>query len=262
MKRLVLFSFVMILVLAFSAGCASPEDTGADTGTAGEGADQGALDTGESQQAPGFAELSQKSLSGLRITYDIEYDAGLGDGQATFTQYFGEGKNMRTDYTIEQGGEETKARVYETEDGTTTCMMMSGEWKCFTADISEYTGSTPAQEKAASQQEQVEKNPQEYDISFDGTRTIVGETAYCFRTDLEEQGRTMKHCFLKSGVPAYFESQGPDESYVMEAVSMSSDVSSSDFEFPAEPVDLSSTISSAVSGDDLSDMQESLPDMG
>ena len=93
-----------------------------------------------------------------------------------------------------------------------------------------------AQEDYTKDFKAIEENPDDYDVTYGGTRDVAGTTAHCWR--ISYAGQDMEECLSSEGVPLYMEISGPSMSYVMRATRYSTKVSASDFDLPAEAQDM------------------------
>jgi hypothetical protein len=82
----------------------------------------------------------------------------------------------------------------------------------------------------------IEENPDDFKIYADGTKTIAGTVAKCFRITASQGD--VRECFSKEGVPLYMTSKSSGYEFTMEATSYKTSVSNSDFTPPAAAVDM------------------------
>ena len=111
---------------------------------------------------------------------------------------------------------------------------MGGAWTCFKFSMA-------GQDSSAGAKEEVESNPQKYNIVADGTMQVAGVIANCFKLG-DVQGFAIRYCYSAEGVPLYYKTTGTAEGksfeYEMKAKSYSTSVPDSEFELPASPQEL------------------------
>jgi predicted small lipoprotein YifL len=220
MKKLFTTLVVLLFVLTL-IGCDAEqaETTAPAKTTAAESESKGESFTGK------FMDFVKKKLS---AEYVVTYEITADDQKYTMKQYVS-GKNMRTDMTLDQG----EARTYILDKVFYTCMNTDG-WQCFKME------SPETEQLATDYMADVEMNPDNYDISFSGTKTVAGEKAFCFDVTVKQEGLTadVSQCFSAEGVPLYIKADAKGTSMEMIAKSYSKNVKDSDFTVPAKAQDV------------------------
>ncbi|MBW2964367.1 hypothetical protein KY363_02810 [Candidatus Woesearchaeota archaeon] len=232
MRRFLILIAAVALLLAL-AGC--KEDL--ESSTAGSGDSQVVKKTSaEKKQSEDFRSMVMKKES---LTFMAQYDISIdtqGQKQSYKTaQYLGGADKLRIDNNIQ--GMETRA--YLLSDGYYSCRNQGG-WQCFKVASKDDIGQQDYTENF----KDVEKSPDDYDITYQGTMSVAGTTAQCW--GITYTGQTMKYCFSSEGVPLYMEMKGPQMSYLMKASKYSTTVSESDFKLPAKAQDMQQMMEDAM----------------
>lgn len=237
--RHIVFSLFVLAFLVTACG-AAPSDVNTDTSTDTTTSDTaaGSGDTAPSTESSASAERDFERAMGdyMKGAFSVDYTITMtGDGETLTTQtsqYFDGPERMRTDASA-MGAE---SRTYIIDDAVTTCFRQDGEWSCMILTSGESTeeDSTPG---AESLDDYVIEEGEEvaWTITKDGTKSVAGFTAECFRiSDVES---TSRYC-IYDGVPLYMSAQDNEGgSYEMIATRYKKGVSASDFTFPAQPTE-------------------------
>ncbi len=242
-KFLVLFA---VLLLAFGiAGCKedAQKDTadrpsgtsadGDDSGSAGGSAEASAEEASEGGEwSEKFTNLvSKKKSLEFMVEYDYSLDGPSGTDTWTMTQYFGKQRyRMDTEVNGQEG------RFYMIDNQITSCHEQNGDWMCMQLPQGEEDEMNDPTETFT----EIEENPGDVDTTYKGTRRIAGTTAHCYGVDWSAYGTDggMEVCYSKEGVPLYMKSESAGTTVELEAKRYKTGVSNSDFEFPAEPMDM------------------------
>lgn len=224
MKKLFLITLIALMVL----GCAAEQSgtsakTSADSEVSAPESDAKAETFSEK-----FEDFVKKKFSAQFV---VEYDMKGGEESYTMKQYVS-GKKMRMDMTVEG----RQIRTYLLDAVFYSCTNMEGDWQCIKIDSGEDT-----EKLAADYFEDVENNPDKYDIKYSGSKTVAGVKASCFTTTVTEEGMSadVVQCFSAEGVPLYLKADSDGMVAEMIAKSYSKVVKDSDFKLPAEAQDLS-----------------------
>lgn len=160
-----------------------------------------------------------------QVTYDFSSNMNGQTQSGEMDQYMKGSERVRTDSRF--GDSESSVLLLE---GEAIICSKQDEWTCFSS------GEQEEQDPAEAVQEDVESNPEDYDITELPGRTIAGTSTSCFAVDTE-QG-SVEYCYSDEGVPLYVKSEGSAEgttySSEMVATSYSTSVANSAFEPPAE----------------------------
>ncbi|MFC1741008.1 DUF4412 domain-containing protein [Nanoarchaeota archaeon] len=252
MKRILVMMLVLLIAIGLS-GCGG--DDSSDSGESKKSASSQVVKktSSDKKKSDDFREMIAKK-SDLRFSVDYTIDVDSQGQSMTYkmSQYLGGPDQMRTDMTMQDPGtgEDVKTRSYFLSDGMYSCNDRQGEWGCMKLAHGEDMG----EQDYTKDFEAVEENPDDYDITYAGTKSVAGTTAQCW--GISFAGQTMKECFSKEGVPLYMEMGGVGMEYVMKATRYSTKVSSSDFELPAEATDMDQ-----MANDMLKQMEESMGEM-
>ena len=227
----------MVLAALVVTACASNSQAGDSMekqGDAMEKKDGGAMEKDSGMEKEGskmekndlFEEftdlLSARSRLEWKVSYDINTKALGQELNLKSTQYIKGAEMMRMDSAF-QG---TETRVYIDHDVYTSCSNTGPGWNCFkvTNKDQESTGSQDFEEDFKSE-------PSKYNIVKDGTMSIAGTTATCYKLTTEDS--TARYCYSSEAVPLYIKVDTKDGSTEMRATSYSKTVADSDFDLPA-----------------------------
>jgi hypothetical protein len=241
---------LVILLVAFSivlAGC--KEDVAKQTAT--KSSSPSASSSGEAQaSSSGSAEADVEkasagsdwadkfsSLAAMKknLEFSVTYDYSMVDESTnaiesyTMTQYFAKGK-----YRMDSKIGLNEMSVFMVDNKYTTCNKQDGAWQCFIMPSDE------KQDDPTSHFSAIEDNPVDTDTTYEGTKSIAGTTAYCYNVRWSGQGDEggIEACYSKEGVPLYMKTVSGASEIEMKATKYSTSVSDSDFEPPAEPMDM------------------------
>lgn len=199
----------------------------------------------DSSDVPGFMELiSEKQSIKHKIVYEYSISGGQGiSGEMTI---YNDYPKKRVDADFEMNGQKFEARIYsENETDYTACMQQGGNWSCYGISFEEYVNQS-ASSSATLEIDEIEVQPSNYDILFDKTRNLAGVTAYCFDVSSKTTSITSNVCYSMEGALLYGETKLPDSVSVIEAKEFTTNVTASDFEPPAEVINLSDMIPKGV----------------
>lgn len=232
MKKIITLLFVLALSLAV-IGCKEDLEKSAAAGAGNKKtADTAKAAAGDSSKSDSMAGKF-KDFVGMKLgaEYTVSYQNSMtanGKTQTyTMTQYFAGANKMRMD-TKMQGVEN---RAYMLTDAFYSCSNQQGSWMCIKID---------RPEDATQEVDAVEKSPDDYNILYDGTMSIAGATAQCYKITLPTG--MMKECFSKEGVPLYMQVKSGDVETEMKATTYKTSVSDSDFTLPAKAQDMNAYV--------------------
>jgi outer membrane lipoprotein-sorting protein len=236
MKKFLAIIALMLLLLAV-AGCkedlAAKKTTATSGPSAEEDAEAATAEADAEEESSGISDdfsefITKRSSLEYTVSYEITSSSQGSSANQKMTQYFGGTDRLRMDSST--GGMESRTYLM---DGTFyTCSNQGGKWMCI---------SMPTQGENPTQQfDDIAENPQDYKITPDGTKSVAGTTAKCYKITTP-QGN-MKECFSKEGVPLYMETTFQGGSMKMQATSYKPGVKDSDFKLPAEPQDMNAMI--------------------
>lgn len=179
---------------------------------------------------PSFLDVvgSAKSAS-YKITYKFTTTAG-GQSQSGEQTWYVKPPKMRYDFST---GADTTS-VFALESGTFVCTAAGGQKQCFgTAQ-----GQGLQQNQGAQVETQVREKPDQFDPTYEGTRSIAGQTAQCYAlkgTSAALAGGEFRMCYTAQGILLLMQSTAQSSAFTMEATSVGP-VSDADFQLPAQPV--------------------------
>ncbi|MEK6958055.1 MAG: hypothetical protein AABW99_03700 [archaeon] len=242
---------VLLVSMVFVFGCTSGNNNGQQnqgtgdnttggTQTGGTGGTQtGGTQTGGTQGGNaledflGLVDL-QKS-TGFKVVYDITSTSqGKTNPSSEMAQYYKYPK-IRTDATATTEGQTFESRIFYTISQASadmiSCTKLQGNWSCFELN-------TPATGDATNAAQNIQDNPSDYTIVADGTISLAGATANCFKaiSTPQNNGGTNRFCYTSDGIPLYMKVTGAQGFEAeMKAKSFSKGVSDADFVPPATP---------------------------
>lgn len=262
---------ILLLCVSIIFGCANDtnntetmntESTNADSSTESETQSTESASSSVEPKAEGedwtkkFVDFTKNKLSNK---YTIKYKMTTpqeGMEKLTATQYFESKKKMRMDMKI-QGME---VRTYVMGDTFYSCNK-ADSWTCmkFTSD-EEYENMD-----LNANFDDIDAMPQNYDISYAGTKQVAGKTAVCFTVDHPEA--ELEECFSKEGIPLYIKVGFDGEESVMEALEFSSSIPAGTFDLPAEPTDMNAMLENMgdmqnMDEEDMDALREQMQAMG
>jgi hypothetical protein len=250
-----ILAVLIVAGMIIFSGCCGFTGGGNPTTTLSGGEDGADDDTTATTKASGGGDilggLSLDSLmnlgkpAGYTITYDITAASNDETSVMTYVQYLS-GEKLRIDMATEVDGESTETRIYSIPSGSYMCMSSEGAWTCFGGeDQNQQTTGGFDLDAAVSD---ISDSADEIKPTYEGTRTIVGVTAQCFRVEMD--GDANRYCAHPNyNIPLLAESIGKnptDEGYYkMEAKSLNLGApADSVFSLPAEPMDMSELLGS------------------
>lgn len=211
---------VMTAILVFLISCKTQQDTSEKMQAPKmESKTPAQQDKGASSEFMSL--LSGKANLEWKIDYDVVSKAQGQTIQTKMTQYFKGEKKIRTDAVTQGIG----SRSYLVDDVLTICTNQQGSWNCFKPDIKK--------DNVADTEKDIKQNTGKYNIVADGTKTVAGTTAKCYKVVGDANGVNMRYCFASDGIPLYMLAESSEFMTEMTATSYSKSVSDSDFEMPA-----------------------------
>jgi hypothetical protein len=168
---------------------------------------------------------------GALASYKVSYTwSTSGAGQSTTSQqtWYYKPPKARYDLSIGQGG---SFSIFLLEDGTYFCTSSGGSSFC--QKTSDQAGLQ--QNQAADFDLQIRQRPDQFDATYQGTRTIAGQQAQCFGVSSHTVGASgdTTACYSSNGVPLLWQSKSQGQEVTMEATSFSTTVTDADFSLPA-----------------------------
>ncbi|HEX4744720.1 MAG TPA: hypothetical protein VFW12_08635 [Candidatus Limnocylindria bacterium] len=237
--------FPAAIVLLAAAACGGGGASTSGTTTATPAASAAATTAGTTAPATASPAATAKAPSFLDLvgaaktaSYKVTYKwTGTGQGQAIAAEqtWYVMGASSRFDFS----GPEGSISLFDLKDGAYMCITAPGQ-------PATCLGPTPKDaalqgNQGAAFSLQVEDKPDQFDPTFEGVRTIAGQSAQCFglkekvvsATPGLDSGRI---CYAANGVPLLMESKGAGFDMTFEATAFSTNVTDADFRLPAPPV--------------------------
>lgn len=153
--------------------------------------------------------------SGYKVVYQVT--AGTA-ASYEMTEYL-KGGNMRTDIALSG----MQSRTYVISGKVTSCILAGTTWSC---------NALPSQNtQSVDIGEQLKADPSKYAITADGTQTVAGVAATCYK--VVGTDATVRYCISSEGVPLYVKTTAQGMDVVMQATSYSTSVTDADFALPA-----------------------------
>lgn len=208
--------------------------TGATSGTTAPAA-TAAPTAAATPKPPSFLDLvGAAKTANYKVTYKW---TGTGDGQSIAAEqtWYILGDNSRFDFTTPEGS----ISVYDLKDGSYMCVTAPGQ-------PASCLGPTPKDNalqgnKGAAFSLQVESKPDQFDPTFEGVRSIAGQSAQCFGVKEKVAAGPLgldagRICYAANGVPLLMQSKGVGYDMTFEATSFSTAVAEADFKLPVTPI--------------------------
>ena len=244
MRSPILIATIVLLAAAACGGGGTSTSAGATATAAGTAAATAAGTTAApaaspaaTAKAPSFLDLvGAAKTASYKVTYKW---TGTGQGQSIAAEqtWYVMGASSRFDFS----GPEGSISLFDLKDGAYMCISAPGQ-------AATCLGPTPKDaalqgNRGAAFSLQVEDKPDQFDPTFEGVRTIAGQSAQCFGLKEKvvsgalglDSGRI---CYAANGVPLLMESKGAGFDMTFEATAFSTNVTDADFRLPAAPVKL------------------------
>ena len=236
----------LLLTLVVACGGASPASSGGaspssgtNTGTAGA---TGAGTPATAQPATNASQpkltelLASAKLTQYKVTYKIT-TTGAGAGFSGEQAWYFKPPRTRFDFAMDAGGGKTTISFFSLPEGQYYCFGASGTSQCISLAGA---GSPLDQNLAASFQQSLVNNPDQYGGTFTGNKTIAGQQGLCYdvkATTAVATGLSAgTFCYSKEGIALLSQFTAAGSSWSMEATNVSTTVPDSDFTLPAKPV--------------------------
>ena len=182
--------------------------------------------------------FSKKASIEWQITYDVKTKAAGTEQKMTMIQYMKGPTKVRSDVTV-QGIE---SRSYFVDNVMTSCSKMQNKWSCFKIEAKK--------DDAADMEKNFQSNPGQYTVTADGTKSVAGLTAKCYKIVDSKNSAQTRECFSDDGMPLYIYYEGSGITSEMTALTYAKAVSASVFTPPVEAKEMSvPTTAGAAQGD-------------
>ena len=238
--------FVVLLavgLLALAAVACSGGGDGDDTSQAGEtpGADGGNGDEdGNGEELSGLEALAAASAEGIvaKVTYKItsEVDGETTEGEWVLVQ---RPPDSRIEISSTEAGEEFRTIIITAGGKSYICFAVGGEESCLVTEEEEAGDEASPLDMLFDIPSTIAGGTAGVDIGDTSQRTIAGLDATCFTIGggLAELGDG-EICFSDEGILLYTKSEVAGLTSIIEATSVSTDVTDADFEPPYEILEL------------------------
>lgn len=212
------------ILLAACGGAAAPSAQGPASTTSAATAETTAKTTAS---GPNIADiLKAGKLTAYKVTYKWTITAG-GQTQTSEQTWYYKAPKARFDFSAGPGA---TFSVYTLEDGTYLCTGAGGQSFCQKGPAGSGLDANPA----ASFGLQLQDHPDQFNSSFQGIRSIAGQTAQCYavKSLTGTAFGDVTSCYSSSGVPLLTQIKSQGQDFVMEASNFSTSVSDADFALP------------------------------
>ena len=183
---------------------------------------RGSAESREAQHVQGHLKLST-----YKVTYKWTIVAG-GQTQTSEQTWYYKAPKARFDFSAGPG---SLFSVFTLEDGTYICTTSGSQAFCQKSPGGTGLDANPA----ASFGVQFQDHPEQFNASFQGTRSIAGQTAQCYGVKSVSVGAfsDVTSCYSSSGVPLLTKMSSQGQEFTMEASTFSTTVTDADFKLPA-----------------------------
>ncbi len=232
---------LLIAALLVLSACDQAATTDVDAGAAADADGDAAIDVtadvGENVKLTPDAKaymalLATKADLEWKVDYDLSTKAGGQMMDSQMSMYMKGTDKIRTDMSA--GGYDIQSYVLDGD--VISCTKMGSSWSC-----TKFTSKDDEQPQATDIEADIQEDASQYTIDADGTMSIAGTTAKCFRITSNDpaQDVTMRQCFSSDAAPLYIlmesSAEGQEFRSEMKATAYSKSVASSAFVPPAEP---------------------------
>ena len=219
----------MAILLAACGGAAAPSAQGPASTTAPTTAGAAATAAAPATASgPNIADiLKAGKLTSYKVTYKWTVTAG-GQTQTSEQTWYYKAPKARFDFSAGPGA---VFSVYTLPDGTYLCTGAGGQTFCQKGPAGSGLDANPT----ASFGLQLTDHPEQFNSSFQGTKSIAGQTAQCYgvKSLAGTAFGDVTTCFSSAGVPLLTQMKSPGQEFTMEATNFSAAVTDADFTLPA-----------------------------
>ena len=220
---------VIAIVLGACGGAAAPSTQAPTVPAAAATVAQAATSAASATPSgPNVADLLKAGkLSTYKVTYKWTIVAG-GQTQTSEQTWYYKAPKARFDFSAGPG---SLFSVFTLEDGTYVCTTAGGQSFCQKSPGGTGLDANPA----ASFGLQFQDHPEQFNASFQGTRSIAGQTAQCYGVKSVAVGAfsDVTSCYSSNGVPLLTKMTSQGQEFTMEASNFSTTVTDADFKLPA-----------------------------
>ena len=219
---------VLLAACGGSAGPAAQAPTVTTAAAASTGATATSAAAATTPSGPNVADLLKAGkLSTYKVTYKWTIVAG-GQTQTSEQTWYYKAPKARFDFSAGPG---SLFSVFTLEDGTYICTTAGGQSFCQKSPGGTGLDANPA----ASFGLQFQDHPEQFNASFQGTRSIAGQSAQCYGVKSIAAGAfgDVTSCYSSNGVPLLTKMTSQGQEFTMEASNFSTTVTDADFKLPA-----------------------------
>ena len=230
MMRILIGLAVGAIALSACGGAAAPSAQAPATTAAVAAAT--ATQAGSTAAATaGGPNINDVLTAGKNSTYKVSYKWSITAGGQTQTSeqtWFYKAPNSRFDFSAGPGA---TFSVFSLADGTYVCTNAGGQGFCQKSPAGTALQSNPAADFGL----QLQSNPDQFNSSFTGTKSIAGQQAQCYavKSIAASTFGDVNSCYSSTGVPLLTTMTAQGQTFAMEATSFSATVADSDFTLPA-----------------------------
>ncbi|MDT5280072.1 MAG: hypothetical protein QOJ20_1267 [Mycobacterium sp.] len=232
MMRILIGVAIAALALSACGGAAGPSAQAPATTAAGAAATTTATQSGSTAAGtPSGPNINDVLKAGKSSTYKVSYKWSITAGGQTQTSeqtWFYKAPNSRFDFSAGPGA---TFSVFSLADGTYVCTNAGGQGFCQKSPAGTALQSNPAADFGL----QLQSNPDQFNSSFTGTKSIAGQQAQCYAVKgvASSTFGDVNSCYSSTGVPLLTTMSAQGSTFAMEATSFSATVADSDFTLPA-----------------------------
>jgi outer membrane lipoprotein-sorting protein len=222
---------VIAIVLGACGGAAAPSAQAPATAPAAAVTAAQAAATSAPAATPSGPNVADLLKAGKLSTYKVTYKWTIVAGGQTQTSeqtWYYKAPKARFDFSAGPG---SLFSVFTLEDGTYVCTTAGGQSFCQKSPGGSGLDANPA----ASFGLQFQDHPEQFNASFQGTRSIAGQTAQCYGVKSIAAGAfgDVTSCYSSNGVPLLTKMTSQGQEFTMEASNFSTTVTDADFKLPA-----------------------------
>jgi hypothetical protein len=238
-------SLILLTLIILVCGCTSPKVTSSDLDENNDiNEEKKILDNNaeteiDSEMADFSSLYKEGYLSDHKVSYEWETIQGA-DGEAesgTYSTYRKGIDKYRFDYSQKLG----ETRAYLVGKDISSCSLDEDKWQCMKYTQESNLFFPPFTMPSA---DEMDTWVMYYTFVDSGTETIAGEKTNCYSISHPESGKS-KFCLTDEGIVLFSERIDPNGiRTTLTATTFSRSVPDSDFDLPAEPIDMNKLIDS------------------
>jgi outer membrane lipoprotein-sorting protein len=232
--RVLIVATAAVVALVACGGTASPSAQ-APAATSAAGGSVATSTTSSSTAAPAASagpSIADAIKAGRLSTYKVTYRWMITSGGQTVTSeqtWYAKAPNARFDLSL--GGGAGTFSVFSLADGTYVCTNAGGAASCQKSAAGAALQSNPAADFGL----QLRDHPDQFNSTYQGTKTIAGQQAQCYNVKgiATTTFGDVTSCYSSSGIPLLTQMTAQGSTFSMEATAFSTDVTDTDFKLPA-----------------------------